>query len=434
MVNRKHYFEKLLKLKDKQIIKVVTGVRRCGKSTLLEQFKLYLLKKEVDKNQIISINFEDVANEHLLDYKVLYEYLRENLHSSKKTYIFLDEIQEVKNFQKVVDSLFLDPNVDIYMTGSNAHMLSGELATLLSGRYIEIKMLPLSFKEYNELMGGNIKDNFNKYFINGGFPYTTQLDEANVIKDYIDSIYNSIVIKDIVTRKKITDVALLKSITKFIADRIGNILSSKKIADYLTSSGRKTSHLTIENYIEALSESFIVYSVDRYDIKGKQLLKTLNKYYLVDQGLRRLILGDKKNDIGFVLENIVYLELIRRGYEVYIGKIGDLEVDFIAENGDDKMYIQVSATVLDPNTFAREISPLEKIKDNYPKYIVTMDELPMNKDGIKQINIIDFLMNEWKMMDVKTMGNINCGKLLKSLIVSIAFVVISVLILLFSGY
>ena len=394
MVNRKHYFEKLLKLKDKQIIKVVTGVRRCGKSTLLEQFKLYLLKKEVDKNQIISINFEDVANEHLLDYKVLYEYLRENLHSSKKTYIFLDEIQEVKNFQKVVDSLFLDPNVDIYMTGSNAHMLSGELATLLSGRYIEIKMLPLSFKEYNELMGGNIKDNFNKYFINGGFPYTTQLDEANVIKDYIDSIYNSIVIKDIVTRKKITDVALLKSITKFIADRIGNILSSKKIADYLTSSGRKTSHLTIENYIEALSESFIVYSVDRYDIKGKQLLKTLNKYYLVDQGLRRLILGDKKNDIGFVLENIVYLELIRRGYEVYIGKIGDLEVDFIAENGDDKMYIQVSATVLDPNTFAREISPLEKIKDNYPKYIVTMDELPMNKDGIKQINIIDFLMNE----------------------------------------
>ncbi|MGM9970327.1 MAG: ATP-binding protein [Anaeroplasma sp.] len=394
MVNRKHYFEKLLNLKDKQIIKVVTGVRRCGKSTLLEQFKLYLLKKEVDKNQIISINFEDVAYEHLLDYKVLYEYLRENLHSSKKTYIFLDEIQEVKNFQKVVDSLFLDPNVDIYITGSNAHMLSGELATLLSGRYIEIKMLPLSFKEYNELMGGNIKDNFNKYFINGGFPYTTQLYEANVIKDYIDSIYNSIVIKDIVTRKKITDVALLKSITKFIADRIGNILSSKKIADYLTSSGRKTSHLTIENYIEALSESFIVYSVDRYDIKGKQLLKTLNKYYLVDQGLRRLILGDKKNDIGFVLENIVYLELIRRGYEVYIGKIGDLEVDFIAENGDDKMYIQVSATVLDPNTFTREISPLEKIKDNYPKYIVTMDELPMNKDGIKQINIIDFLMNE----------------------------------------
>lgn len=394
MVNRMHYFGKLLKLKDKQIIKVVTGVRRCGKSTLLEQFKLYLLKNEVDKNQIISINFEDVAYEHLLDYKVLYEYLRENLHPSKKTYIFLDEIQEVKNFQKVVDSLFLNPNVDIYMTGSNAHMLSGELATLLSGRYIEIKMLPLSFKEYNELMGGNIKDNFNKYFINGGFPYTTQLDETNLIKDYIDSIYNSIVIKDIVTRKKITDVALLKSITKFIADRIGNILSSKKIADYLTSSGRKTSHLTIENYIEALSESFIVYSVDRYDIKGKQLLKTLNKYYLVDQGFRRLILGDKKSDIGFVLENIVYLELIRRGYDVYIGKIGDLEVDFIAENGDDKIYIQVSATVLDPNTFAREIAPLEKIKDNYPKYIVTMDELPMNKDGIKQINIIDFLMNE----------------------------------------
>ena len=309
-------------------------------------------------------------------------------------YVFLDEIQEVENFQKVVDSLFLKPNVDIYITGSNARMLSGELATLLSGRYIEIKMLPLSFKEYNELIGGNIKDNFNKYFINGGFPYTTQLDNETILKEYIEAIYNTVIIKDIATRKKITDLALLKTVTKFISNNVGSILSPNKIADYLTSSGRKTSHLTIDSYIEALMESFIIYSVDRYDIKGKQLLKSLKKYYLVDAGLRKVILGDKRTDIGFVLENIVYLELLRRGYNVYIGKINELEVDFIAENDEEKIYIQVSATVIDPNTFAREIAPLEKINDNYPKYIISMDELSLNKDGIKQINIIDFLLND----------------------------------------
>lgn len=395
MVNRKVYFEKLIKLKDKQIIKVVTGVRRCGKSTLLEMFRNYLLESGINKEQIISINFENLENESLLDYKELYKFIKDNLHKNKKTYIFLDEIQEVKNFQKVVDTLFLNPNNDIYITGSNAHMLSGELATLLSGRYIEIKMLPLSFKEYNEILGGNIKENFNKYFINGGFPYATKLEDENILKEYIEGIYNTVIIKDIAMRKKITDIPLLKNITKFVANSIGNILSSKKIADYLTSSGRKTSHLTIDNYLEALTESFIFYSVDRYDIKGKQLLKSLNKYYLVDVGFRKIISNDKKTDIGFVLENIVYLELIRRGYKVYVGKINDLEVDFIAEKGDDKIYIQVSATIIDPNTFDREIRPLEKINDNYPKYIITMDELPLNKDGIKQINIIDFLMNEY---------------------------------------
>lgn len=394
MVNRKHYFDQLLKLKDKQIIKVVTGVRRCGKSTLLELFRNYLLENGVISNQIISINFEDIEFDYLLDYKKLYKYLNEKIHELKKTYIFLDEIQEVKDFQKVVNSLFLKSNVDIYITGSNAHMLSGELATLLSGRYIEIKMLPLSFKEYNELKGGNVKENFNKYFINGGFPYTTKLEDDDVMREYIEGIYNTVIIKDIITRKKITDVLLLKSVTKFISNSIGNMLSSKKIADYLTSSGRKTSHVTIDNYIDALIESFIVYSVDRYDIRGKQLLKSLNKYYLVDVGFRKIILGDKKIDVGFVLENIVYLELLRRGYKVYIGKINELEIDFIAENGIDKIYFQVSATVLDPNTFAREIAPLEKINDNYPKYIITMDELPFNKDGIKQINIIDFLLND----------------------------------------
>lgn len=356
--------------------------------------KNYLLENGIGKEQIISINFEDMESDSLLDYKKLYKYLNDKIDYSKKTYIFLDEIQEVKNFQKVVDSLFIKPNVDIYITGSNAHLLSGDLATLLSGRYIEIKMLPLSFKEYNELKGGNIKENFNKYFINGGFPYTTKLEDDEILKDYIEGIYNTVIVKDIVTRRKISDVTLLKSVTKFISNSIGNILSTKKIADYLTSSGRKTSHLTIDSYIEALIESFIVYSVERYDIKRKQLLKSLNKYYLVDIGFRNIILGDKRSDIGFVLENIVYLELLRRGYKVYIGKVNDLEVDFIAENNEERIYIQVSASVLDPNTFERENAPLEKINDNYPKYIITMDELPMNKDGIKQVNIIDFLMKD----------------------------------------
>lgn len=356
--------------------------------------KNYLLENGIGKEQIISINFEDMESDSLLDYKKLYKYLNDKIDYSKKTYIFLDEIQEVKNFQKVVDSLFIKPNVDIYITGSNAHLLSGDLATLLSGRYIEIKMLPLSFKEYNELKGGNIKENFNKYFINGGFPYTTKLEDDEILKDYIEGIYNTVIVKDIVTRRKISDVTLLKSVTKFISNSIGNILSTKKIADYLTSSGRKTSHLTIDSYIEALIESFIVYSVERYDIKRKQLLKSLNKYYLVDIGFRNIILGDKRSDIGFVLENIVYLELLRRGYKVYIGKVNDLKVDFIAENNEERIYIQVSASVLDPNTFERENAPLEKINDNYPKYIITMDELPMNKDGIKQVNIIDFLMKD----------------------------------------
>ncbi len=394
MVNRTHYFNKLLKLKDKQIIKVVTGIRRCGKSTLLEQFREYLLGNDVDENQIISVNFESLEFDFLKDYKELYQYLIQHLHPTKMTYIFLDEIQEVENFQKVVDSLFVKKNVDIYITGSNAHMLSGELATLLSGRYIEIKMLPLSFREYNELVGGNIKENFHKYFINGGFPYTTQLTDNSILKDYLDGIYHTIIIKDIAERHKITDVALLKNIVKFLSDRIGNVLSTKKIADYLTSSGRKTSHLTIDNYIDALTESFIIYPLDRFDINGKQILKSLHKYYLVDMGFRKISLGDKDTDIGFTLENIVYLELIRRGYTVYLGKINDFEIDFIAENSENKLYFQVSATVLDPNTLARELKPLEKIQDNYPKYIITMDELPMNKGGIKVINIIDFLMSD----------------------------------------
>lgn len=392
MVKREGYLDKIKKLKDKQVIKVVTGVRRCGKSTLLQQFRDYLRECGVDNSHIIAINFEDLAFEHLHDYKALYSYVTERLVPGQMTYVFLDEIQTVSDFQKAVDSLFIQENVDVYITGSNAHMLSGELATLLSGRYIEIRMLPLSFAEYYELVGGDRRTAWNSYFTHGGFPYTAQLDDDAVRRDYLSGIYNTVLLKDIVSRKRIQDVPLLESVIKFLFDNIGNTVSSKKISDSLTSYGRKTTSVTVENYIEALMESFILYKAGRYDIKGKQYLKSLEKYYLVDVGLRRLLLGDKYSDIGHILENIVYLELIRRGYRVSIGKIGNLEIDFVAESGDNRIYYQVAASVLDPSTFAREITPLKKVNDHYPKFIITMDELSINEDGIRQINVIDFLL------------------------------------------
>lgn len=393
MVLRERYLDKLIQLRDKQLIKVVTGVRRCGKSTLLLQFQNYLKKQGVAPEQIIALNFEDIVNEELLDYHKLYDYVTARLLPDKMTYIFLDEIQAVPEFQKAVDSLFIKDKADVYITGSNAYLLSGELATLLSGRYVEIQMLPLSFGEYFELVGGSRRDAWNAYFQNGGFPYTASIDDAAVRKDYLSGVYNTVLLKDIVARKRISDVALLESVIKFLFDNVGNVVSSKKIADSLTSYGRKTTPVTVENYIEALMESFILYKAGRYDVKGKQHLKSLEKYYLVDIGLRRLLLGNRNVDIGHLLENIVYLELLRRGYKVSIGKVENLEIDFIAESGGDRTYYQVAASVLDPGTFAREIAPLKKVNDYYPRYILSMDEIPMNEDGIKQLNIVDFLLS-----------------------------------------
>lgn len=392
MVQRKHYIETLKKLKDKKIIKVVTGVRRCGKSTLLMQFRDYLMECGVDKSQIISVNFEDIDNEFLLDYKVLHSYITERLTPGRMTYVFLDEIQAVEQFQKAVDSLFIKENVDIYITGSNAYMLSGELATLLSGRYMEIQMLPLSFGEYYELVGGERRDAWNAYFRNGGFPYAAYIEDNDIRKDYISGIYNTVLLRDIAARKRVNDIPLLESVIKFLFDNVGNIVSPKKIADSLTSYGRKTTSITVENYIDMLMDSFILYKAGRYDVKGKQHLKSLEKYYLVDISLRRILLSDKNADIGHLLENIVYLELIRRGYKVSIGKVGNLDIDFVAENSGDRVYYQVSASILDPSTCAMELAPLKKLHDHYPKYIISMDEVPMNEDGIKQVNIIDFLL------------------------------------------
>ena len=392
MVLRKQYLEKLRKTQGSKIIKVITGVRRCGKSTLLMQFQEELKKSGIAGDQIISINFEDIANKRLLDYLKLYDYLMACLKPGKKTYVFLDEIQNVQQFQRAVDSLYIQPDVDVYLTGSNAGLLSGELATLLSGRYIEISMLPLSFAEYHELIGGDKRDTWNSYYHKGGFPFAATIEDEEIWRDYMLGIYHTVLLKDIVARKGISDVALLESVAGFLFDNIGSIVSSKRIADSLTSDGRKTTSITVENYIGALTESFILYKAGRYNIKGKQHLKSLEKYYLVDIGLRRMLLGDSAADVGHVLENIVYLELIRRGFQVKIGKFGELEIDFVAFKGNDRRYYQVAASVLDPVTFAREIAPLKSVKDNYPKSILSLDELPMEEEGIKQIRIMDFLL------------------------------------------
>ena len=394
MVERKQYLDKLIKSKDLQIIKVVTGIRRCGKSTLLKQFRDFLLAGGVDSARIIEINYEKVENEPLKEYHALYNYVKERLVPEKMTYVFLDEIQEVPDFQRAIDSLFTCENIDIYITGSNAKMLSSELSTLLSGRYIEIKMLPLSFKEYFELVGGDKFEAWNKYFYNGGLPYAARIEDETIRSDYISGIYNTVLLKDIVQRNKIQDVSLLESVVKFLFANIGSIVSSKKISDSLVSYGRKTTPVTVEHYIEALKSSFVFYEVNRYDIKGKQFLKSLEKYYLVDIGFRTLLLGKKNSDIGHILENIVYLELLRRGNTVHIGKIENYEIDFIADKNGSKAYYQVSASVLEQSVFAREITPLKLIKDNYPKYIISMDRLPMGEDGIDQVNIVDFLLSD----------------------------------------
>lgn len=394
MIIRKGYLEKLKLMRDEKVIKVITGVRRSGKSTLMQMYRDFLIADGVKAACCQYINFEDLRWENLKDYHVLYNYILEKLCDNQKNYIFLDEIQIVPEFQKAINSLFLRDDVDIYITGSNAYLLSGELATLLSGRYIELSILPLSFKEYWELVGGEKKTAFRNYYLNGGFPYAATIDNKEVRLEYFRGIYSTVLLKDIVERKRITDVKLLEDVIRFLFDNIGNIVSAKKIADTLNSNGRKTTAGTIDNYIQALKDAFILYEANRYDVKGKQYLKSLEKYYIVDIGLRNLLLGERTRDIGHILENIVYLELIRRGYNVNIGKLDSLEVDFIAQKEDKRIYYQVSASVLEEMTYEREFAPLKKINDSYPKYVLTLDDLPMGEDGIEQKNIIDFLLEE----------------------------------------
>ena len=404
MVERTEYLEKIKAWREEDVIKVVTGIRRCGKSTLLQQYRDFLLDTDVSQEQIIFINFEELEYEELLDYHKLYQYITERLVTDKYTYIFLDEIQKVDEFEKVVDSLQVKDKTDIYITGSNAYMLSGELATLLSGRYVEISMLPLSFAEYSKLKSGNQEEVFLEYMRTGGFPYIAQMDGAKEKTDiYLEGIYNTIIVKDIEERqrrrekdpnkRKITDIALLKNIATFLSGSIGSLISIKSIADYIISSGRKVSANTISDYINALVEAFIFYPVERYDIVGKQTLKMNQKLYIVDMGIRNHILTRRNYDLGFSLENIVFLELLRRGYKVSIGKLGNIEVDFVVEKGGSLHYYQVTASLTDENTFNREMAPLKIIRDNYPKTVLTLDRFSIGDyEGIKVVNVIEWLL------------------------------------------
>ena len=409
-IDRKEYLDFLVKSKDRQIIKVVSGVRRCGKSTLFEIYKDFLLENGVEKNQIISINFEDMDYEELTDYKKLYEYIKSKMIGDKKNYIFLDEIQHVDKFEKVVDSLFIKENTDLYITGSNAYFMSSELATLLSGRYIELKMLPLSFKEYYQAkleyekleqkenrVSKTLIQYYNEYIVNSSFPYTLQLDsDLKNIHEYLSGIYNSVLLKDIVARLKISDVMRLESVVKYIFDNIGNLTSLSKIANTLTSMGRKTDAKTIEKYIRGLTDSLLVHEVSRYNIKGKEFLSTLSKYYVADLGLRQMILGNRNIDMGHILENIIYLELIRRKGNVYVGQFDKNEIDFVIVNSNEIEYYQVALTVLDENTLKRELDAFKNIKDNYPKYLITLDDVMVNTDydGIKVVNALEWLLEE----------------------------------------
>ena len=405
MVERHEYLNELKKWKDEKVIKVVTGLRRCGKSTLLSMFQEQLRQNGAAEEQIIAINFEDLQYEALLDYAALYRYVADRLCPDRMNYIFLDEIQMVQSFQKAVDSLYIRDNVDLYITGSNAYLLSGELATLLSGRYVEIRMLPLSFREYCELKGSGEKDTlFSEYMRYGALPYIATMNSPDEKADaYLEGIYNTIIVKDIElrqqrresdpNRRKITDMTLLRNIARFLASSIGSPVSVKSISDYITSTGRKISQSTVSDYVDALIEPYVFYPAERYDIKGKQLLKQNRKLYIVDLGLRRHLIPRQNYDLGYSLENLVYLELLRRGFEVTIGKVDSNEVDFIAKKGEDVFYYQVTANLTDENTFAREIAPFERISDHYPKTILTLDRFtPGNYGGIVVANAVDWFL------------------------------------------
>ena len=400
MIQRIEYLDNLKALKDKQVIKVIAGVRRCGKSTLFELYIDYLRKMGTDDGQIISINLEDLENADLLDYKALYNYIKDKLVPDKMNYVFIDEVQKCVGFEKAVDSLFIKKNCDVYITGSNAYLLSGELATLLSGRYIQIDMLPFSFKEYYEATkesGKSKQELFDAYLRYGSFPYVAYLEnDEKIISQYIEGVYNTILIKDVATREKINDITVLENILKTVASSIGSPISTKKISDTLVSSGRKISPNTVESYLRALTDSYILYNAARYDIKGRQFLKTLGKYYFVDTGIRNHIISQSAKDLGHLLENVVYLELLRRKNRVNIGKLAEKEVDFVATNMNEVEYYQVCASVIDEKTLERELAPLKEIKDNYPKILLTLDDIGngANYEGIRQINMIDWLLGD----------------------------------------
>lgn len=403
MIPRERYMKQIRDFMDKSVVKVLTGVRRSGKSALLLLTIEELIKRGISKENIIHINFESLKYEQLKDYRLLYEEISHRAeNASGRMYILLDEIQEVSEWEKAVNSLRVDFDCDIYITGSNAKLLSGELATLLAGRYVEIHVYSLDFKEYLDFARDNPEEakydkqqNFANFIRYGGLPGVHQMKwEQTPLMQYLTDIYNSVLLKDVIQRYKIRDTALLESIAIYLMDNIGNTFSAKTISDFLKSRGRKLSTETVYNYLKALEDAFLVHKVPRFDIKGKRLLETQEKYYLSDLGLRHAVIGYRDNDISGVLENVVYLELLRRGYSVKIGKQGAAEVDFVADKGNDRLYVQVCYVLTDENT-NREFAPLEAIADNYEKVVISTDSLMnFNRGGIKQKNILDFLLEE----------------------------------------
>ena len=391
--NRKRYFDELLAHKDKELIKIITGIRRCGKSSLLELFKEHLKKQNA---KFIHINFESLEFEHLSDYKELYKYIKSKIKSGKY-YLLFDEIQVVKDWQKAIESFRLDFECDIYITGSNSHLLSGEFSTYLTGRFVEIKLLPLSFAEFLEFheLGNNLslEDKFQKYLIFGGMPILAQykMDEINSFQA-LEGIISSILQKDILARCDASYI-LLEKITKFLASNIGSLTSPNNISSVLTSDKNSISRNSVDKYIKLLTSSFVFYEANRYDIKGKALLKTGQKYYIADTGFLGVFFGRRDSDFGHILENIVFLELLRRGYSVQIGKIGELEIDFVASNLKEKIYIQVSQSIMDEKTLNRELRALQSIPDNYEKIIISMDKnYALSLEGIKIKNAIQWLL------------------------------------------
>lgn len=406
MIQRKEFLNELIKWKNEKVIKVITGMRRAGKSTLLMQYQDYLRQSRVEENRIVSINFEELEYEELCDYRKLYDYIKDRLIEGKTTYIFLDEIQKVKDFEKVIDSIYVKSDTDIYITGSNAYFLSGNLATYLTGRYVEILVLPFSFKEYKEVVNKDNEGAFSDYMKYGGLPFLTLMEkDIDKAYTYLEGIYNTVIVKDIEDRinlqitdsdkRKIYDISLLKLIAKYLASVVGSPVSVRGITNYIVSSGRKVSQNTVSDYVEALKEAFIFYEVSRFDIVGKQILSSNKKYYIVDLGLRNYILPRKSYDLGFSVENIVYFELLRRGYNVNIGKQDKEEVDFIAVKNGIITYIQVTADMTAKETFEREIRPLNMIKDNYKKIILTLDKFTLGDyAGIQVKNLIEWLLED----------------------------------------
>ena len=394
MIKRIEYLKKLNSYKEKELIKVITGLRRSGKSILMEQFIDYLKENGVKDNQIIRINFEEKENEELLDKDKLYKYIIERIKNNKEvySYLFLDEIQKVKDFQIIIDSLYVKKNIDIYITGSNADLLSSELATLLTGRYVEIKMLPLSYKEYIDNKNDGI-ELFNNYLNNGGLPYLLNLETDEMKYEYIMGLYNTILNNDIIRRHNDIDISTFENILNFIIDNTSNIVSPNSIANTLNSYGKKVSYNTVEKYIRYMKECYLIYECNRYNILGKQNLKTLSKYYLVDLGFKKVSSIKNNANLGYNIENIVYLELLRRGNIINVGKVNDLEVDFVVKKENEIEYYQVSTSLYDEKTKTREINSLKAIKDNYKKTILTLDDYGMgNVDGINIMNLREWIV------------------------------------------